>query len=477
MPSRVVSLALIVSVLLAILQGPEISPVRVALAQLQAVSEPDASEIATDAYIYLYPLITMDVTRRQMTNVEGGRMVGRGPINSFTHIRAFPTVEFRDIVRPNFDTLYSSGWVDLIKEPVIVSVPDTAGRYYLLPMLDMWTDVFAVPGKRTTGTAAGAFALVTQGWHGNLPAGVQRIESPTPYAWIIGRIQTNGLKDYAAVNKIQDGFRLTPLPQWGKTPILPAFKADPAIDMRTPPPEQVNAMTGARYFAYAAELLKVVPPHLTDQPMAARLKRLGFEIGKSFDPAKASTVVQRAIEQAPAEALKTMRAKAPTLARVVNGWQMNTDTMGVYGNDYLKRAIIAMVGLGANLPADAVYPLSIADADGKPLDGANNYVMHFEQSELPPVSAFWSVTMYDAAGYQVPNLLNRFAIGDRDPLKFNADGSLDLYIQSNSPGADREANWLPSPKSGQLGLTMRLYAPKPPVLEGNWAPPPVRRTQ
>jgi len=136
-----------------------------------------------------------------------------------------------------------------------------------------------------------------------------------------------------------------------------------------------------------------------------------------------------------------------------------------------------MVGLGANLPADAVYPLSIADADGKPLDGANNYVMHFEQSELPPVSAFWSVTMYDAAGYQVPNLLNRFAIGDRDPLKFNADGSLDLYIQSNSPGADREANWLPSPKSGQLGLTMRLYAPKPPVLEGNWAPPPVRRTQ
>jgi hypothetical protein len=445
-----------------------------------AVETPTAEEartIAEEAYIYLYPLVTMDVSRRQLTNVEAGKMVGRGPMNSFAHIREFPTAEFREVVRPNFDTLYSSGWLDLTNGPVVLSVPDTNGRYYLMPMLDMWTDVFAVPGKRTTGTGAGDFAIVPPAWKGDLPAGVQRIDAPTPYVWVIGRTQTNGPKDYAAVNKIQDGYKLTLLSDWGKQSSSMSFTADPSVDMKTPPLQQVNTMPAERYFTYAVELMKLNPPHITDQAIVARMKRLGIEPGKSFDAGKADAAIQEALKQGATDGLRSMQAKVPTLARVVNGWQMNTDTMGVYGNYYLKRAIIAMVGLGANQSDDAVYPLAIADGDGKPLTGANKYVLHFTKDELPPVDAFWSATMYDAEGFQVANPINRFAIGDRDALKYNADGSLDLYIQHASPGADKEANWLPSPASGELGVTMRLYAPRRVVLEGGWAPPPVKRVE
>jgi hypothetical protein len=241
----------------------------------------------------------------------------------------------------------------------------------MLPMLDMWSDVFACPGQRTTGTGAGRFAIVPPGWQGKLPEGVQRIDAPTPYVWIIGRTQTNGPKDYEAVHQVQAGYTITPLSQLGKTPQPVTAVIDPTVDMKTPPMAQVESMTAGKYFAYAAELLKVNPPHATDQPIVARMRQIGMESGKSFDLGRADPAVMRALERAAPDALKAMRAKIPTLARVVNGWQMNTDTMGVYGNYYLKRAIVALVGLGANLPEDAVYPLNMGDADGKPLIGAN----------------------------------------------------------------------------------------------------------
>jgi hypothetical protein len=244
--------------------------------------------------------------------------------------------------------------------------------------------------------------------------------------------------------------------------------------MKTPPMTQVDAMTAGRYFAYAAELLKTNPPHITDQPIVARMQRIGIEPGKPFDLDKADPAVKRALERAAPDALQAMRAKIPTLARVVNGWQMNTDTMGVYGNYYLKRAIVALVGLSANLPEDAVYPLNIADADGKPLNGANRYVLHFDKDQIPPAKAFWSVTLYDEDGFPSSNDLNRSAIGDRDAFNFNADGSLDLYFQHASPGPENESNWLPAP-AGDFNLTMRLYAPDAEVLDGRWAPPAVRR--
>ncbi|HEX9045987.1 MAG TPA: DUF1214 domain-containing protein, partial [Verrucomicrobiae bacterium] len=276
------------------------------------------------------------------------------------------------------------------------------------------------------------------------------------------------------VHKIQAGYKVTPLSQWGQTPIAPTVKVDPTVDMKTPPKIQVDTMPAAKYFTYAAELLKVNPPHLTDQPIIAQMKRIGIEPGKSFDLARLDPAVQEALASVPEDALKLMKWKVATLARVANGWSMNTETMGVYGNYYLKRAIIAQVGLGANLPEDAIYPLNLADESGKPLDGANKYMMHFDKTALPPVSAFWSITMYDNEGFQVANELNRFAVSSWMPFKYNADGSLDLYFQHESPGQGNEANWLPSPK-GPFNLTMRLYGPKLEVLTGKWNPPVVTK--
>jgi hypothetical protein len=442
----------------------------------KAITDDEAHAIGVDAYLYFYPIVTMDITRRQITNMTSGEIGGLGgPMNMFHNAEAFPTADMRAVVRPNFDTLYSSAWLDLTKEPVIVSAPDTNGRYYLLPMLDMWTDVFASPGWRTTGTGAGDFLIAPPGWSGTVPAEVTRIDAPTPYVWIIGRTKTDGPADYDAVHKIQAGYKITPLSQWGKQPVPPEAKIDANIDMKTPPKKQVDSMEAGKYFAYAAELLKLQPPHLTDQPIIAQLERLGFEVGKSFNLDTADPAVKKGLESAPADAQKLMAWKLPTIARVANGWSMNTDTMGVYGNYYLKRAMIAQAGLGANLPEDAIYPLNLGDNEGKPLDGANDYTIHFAKDQIPPAQAFWSITLYDNEGFQVANPLNRFAVSSWMPFAYNTDGSLDLYFQNESPGAAKEANWLPAPK-GPYNLTMRIYAPSSDALTGKWTPPPVTKS-
>ncbi len=439
----------------------------------EEVQNSAAYAIGVDAYTYLYPLVLMDLTRRQMTNEEPGTTPGHSPLNTFAHFRAFPPAGFRDVVRPNFDTLYSTAWLDLREEPVVVAAPDTQGRYYMLPMLDMWTDVFAVPGKRTTGTGAGRFAVVPPDWRGTLPADIQRIDAPTPFVWIIGRTQTNGVDDYAAVHRVQDGFTVTPLTQLDTTPQPVTATIDSTVDMKTPPMTQVSNMNADTFFSYAAELLKVNPPHTTDQAMVARMQQIGIEVGESFDFGKTDADVQRALDRAATDALQAMQTKFPSLARVVNGWQIFTD-LGAYGNDYLKRAAVALFGLGANLPEDAIYPVNIGDSDGKPLTGANQYVLHFDETEIPPVTAFWSVTLYDQDGFPTANDLKRNAIGDRDALTFHPDGSLDIYVQHVSPGAEKESNWLPAP-SGDFNLLLRLYAPEASVVDGSWVPPAVKR--
>jgi hypothetical protein len=438
------------------------------------INAQEARSIGIEAYVYFYPLISMDITRRVATNVPPGRLPGFGPPNMFHSFAEYPAADFKTVVRPNFDTLYSSAFLDLSKEPVVVSAPDTGGRYYLLPMLDMWTDVFASPGWRTTGTGAADYLLTPPGWTGAVPAGMTRISAPTPYVWIIGRTKTDGPRDYDAVHKIQAGYTITPLSDWGKPAKPVEAKVDPTIDMKTPPKVQVDTMAVDKYFAYAADLLKIHPPHITDEPIIARMKQIGIEPGKSFDFEKLDPAVRDALKSVPEQAQKLMASKTPTVARVVNGWEMNTDSIGVYGNYYLKRAIIAQVGLGANLPEDAIYPLNIADESGKPLDGANKYTLHFDKDATPPANAFWSLTLYDREGFQVPNSLNRYAVSSWMNLKQNADGSLDLYLQNENPGKDREANWLPAPK-GAFNVTMRLYSPKSEALVGSWNPPPVTR--
>jgi hypothetical protein len=448
-----------------------------------AITEEQAHAIAVDAYIYLYPLMSMDVSRKQFTN---GQDAFRGPMNTFVNVPEYPPASFKGVVRSNFDTLYSVSWLDMSKEPVVISAPDTDGRYYLLPMLDMWTDVFASPGWRTTGTKAGTFLVTPPGWRPDLadkavdefklPKDTQHIEAPTPYVWLIGRTKTDGPPDYDAVHKIQAGYKVELLSDFGKPPKPVEFKADPSVDMKTPPKVQVDTMRAEKYFGYAAELLKLHPAHLTDEPMLARMKRIGIEVGKSFDMSKLDPIVRKAIESAPEDAQKLMAWKLPTLARVANGWSMNTDTMGVYGNYYLKRAIVSQQGLGANVVEDAIYPLNLGDESGKPLDGANKYTITFEKGATPPVNAFWSITLYDQEGFQVANGLNRFAVSSWMPFKYNADGSLELYFQNESPGKDLEVNWLPAPK-GPFNLTMRLYAPKSDALTGKWNPQPVVRMQ
>jgi hypothetical protein len=457
----------------ALVIGLLVSPVvSLAVKAQNTISEQDAQSIALDAYVYFYPLVTMDVTRKQLTNHNPGPGVFGGPMNMFINVEAFPPADFKAVVRTNFDTLYSSAYLDLTKEPVVVSVPDTGGRFYLLPMLDMWSDVFASPGWRTTGTQAGNFLVTPKGWTGKVPEGMTQIEAPTPYVWIIGRTKTDGPPDYDAVHKIQAGYKIAPLSEWGK-PLKPVeFKLDPTVDMKTPPKAQVDTMSGEKYFAYAVELMKLNPPHVTDQPIVAQMKRIGIEPGKTLDIGKVDPVVKKALESAPAAAQKLMEWKVATVARVANHWSMNTDTMGVYGNYYLKRAIVAQLGLGANLPEDAIYPLNLADENGVPLDGANKYTIHFDKGGTPPVNAFWSLTLYDSDGFQVANSLNRFAVSSWMPFKYNPDGSLDLYFQNQSPGTDKEANWLPAPK-GPFNLTMRLYGPKSDALTGKWNPPSI----
>jgi hypothetical protein len=451
----------------------------------QPISEQQAHAIGVDAYLYFYSPVTMDLTRKQLSNVETGKGFG-GPMNTFANVPAYPTAQDRAVVRPNFDTLYSSAWLDLTKEPMVVSVPDTGGRYYLLPVLDMWTDVFASPGWRTTGTQAQTILIAPFGWRADLhdrfidefklPRDTQRLDAPTPYVWIIGRVKTDGPADYDAVHKIQAALKITPLSQWGRTPEPVAFEHDPAVDMKTPPKLQVDRMPASQFFAYAAELLKLHPPHLTDEPIIAQMKKIGIEPGKSFDISKVDPAIQRGLDSAPQDAQKLMAWKLSTIARIANGWSMNTDTMGVYGNYYLKRAVVTQLGLGANLPEDAIYPINLFDNTRQPLDGANKYTIHFDRGAAPPADAFWSITLYDKDGYQVANSLNRFAVSSWMPFKYNGDGSLDLYFQNESPSADMEANWLPAPK-GPFSLTMRLYAPRAEALTGKWNPPPVVKEQ
>jgi hypothetical protein len=459
---------------LGLLLAPIAAPMALAQGAPSPITEQEAHAIGVDAYIYFYPLVTMDISRKQFTNIEPDKEFGKGPMNMFVSVPEYPPADFKGVVRPNFDTLYSIAWLDLTKEPMVISAPDTAGRYYLLPMLDMWTDVFASPGWRTTGTQAANFLVTPPGWSGTVPAGMTRISAPTPYVWIIGRTRTDGPADYPAVHKIQAGYKATMLSDWGRTPRPVEVKIDPSVDMKTPPKIQVDTMAAGKFFAYAAELLKVQPPHITDQPIVAQMHRIGMEPGKSFDIEKVLPAVKRALETAPEAAQKLMEWRAPTMARVANHWSMNTDTMGVYGNYYLKRAIVTQFGLGANLPEDAIYPLNLGDEAGRPLTGADKYTIHFDKGATPPADAFWSVTLYDLQGFQVANSLNRFAVSSWMPFKYNTDGSLDLYVQNENPGKDKEANWLPAPKDS-FNLTMRLYAPKMEALTGRWNPPPVTK--
>ncbi len=447
-----------------------------AKADADDAKEKEALKTGVEAVVYGLPLVIMDLTKQKTTNVVKPEGFS-APVNQFVNVRAFPDASFKDVVRANVDTLYSSAFLDLGAEPIVLSVPDTHGRYYLMPMLDAWTNIFASPGKRTTGTNAGHFAITGPDWKGTLPKGMTELKSPTNMVWIIGRTQTNGPKDYPAVHKIQDGYKLVPLSAFGKPYKAPAGKVDPNIDMKTPPVEQLQKMSAEAFFNRLAALLKTNPPPASEAPLLGKLKTIGVVPGEKFDPAKLDPAVAKGLQKSVAVALEKLQAASKETGAPVNGWRVPSMVLGNFGTDYGARALVALVGLGANLPQDAMYPSAYVDGGGKPLSGAGKYVIHFDKGATPPVQAFWSVTMYDPESFFVANAINRYAISGWMPLKKNADGSLDIYVQHRSPGKDRESNWLPA-SDKDFNMTLRMYWPNakaPSILDGTWQPPAVRR--
>ncbi len=447
----------------------------------QDTKELESFEIAKDAYVYAYPLMTMEMTRRVSTNFvkpEGTF----APMGQFAKLREYPNASFNAVTAPNADTLYTIAWLDVSKEPWVVSIPDMKGRYFLFPMLDGWTNVFQDPGKRTTGTKAQKFAITGPGWSGTLPAGVTEYKSPTGIVWVLGRIYCTGTpEDYKAVHALQDQIALVPLSSYGK-PYTPAPGiVDASIDGKTAVRDQLNAMDGASYFKLFAELLKTSPPAAEDAPMVTKLAKIGIVPGQSFDPIKLEPAVSTGVAKAPRPAQEKIAAwmKESLLAHdasLENGWTFSTK-VGTYGTNYIQRAMVAWYGLGANLPKDAVYPTSEGPEIVTKYNGANKYVVHFNKGEMPPVDGFWSLTMYNAKYFFVDNPLNRYTLSQRNNLKTNSDGSTDLYIQADSPGKDKESNWLPAPKDDFV-LMMRLYWPRekdPTILNGSWKPPAVKK--
>ena len=439
------------------------------------LSAQQATEIGADVYIYGYPLVTLEMTRRLTTNTP--EPVGlRAPMGQFAHLRTFPPVTYRDIPGANADTLYSSAWLDLGKEPYILSIPDADGRYFMMPMLDGWSEVFQSPGTRTTGTKAQTYAITGPHWKGELPKGVTEYKSATNMVWIVGRTYTTGAaEDYEKVHAFQDKLSLVPLSAYGKDYTPPKGKVDPAMDMKTATKDQVVTLDAAVYFKLLATLMKENPPTAADAPMVAAMAKIGLVPGKDWDISALDPTIAAGLAQAPKAGLAKMMAHAPNAGQVVHGWLI-TRPAGVFGTNYLQRALLNWQGPGWNRLEDSVYPMTKVDGEGKTLNGAQQYVVHFAKGELPPVQGFWSLTLYDTEGFFVPNPLDRVNLSQQNAFNVNEDGSLDLYIQHDSPGKDKEANWLPCPK-GDFALFMRLYWPNdkaPSILDGSWMPPAVR---
>ena len=439
----------------------------------------EALDIAVDAYIFGFPLVKMELTRLVMTNVQFPEGMN-APMGRFARIRTYPPASNHDVTTPSTDMLYTGAWFDVTKEPWVVSIPDTQDRYCMFPLLDGWSTVFAAPGKRTTGTAAQQFAIVGPHWKGKLPPKVAEYRSATGIVWLLGRVACTGTSaDYAAARAVQDGCSAVPLSQYGK-PYQPATgSVDPSIDMSTPVRRQVASLDIGPYLNYLALLMKNNPPTKADSAIVKRMARLGIVPGQPFDINQLPPMSVEFLKTVPELALNKIKNWYKEGAKsgesiVENGWTMPVKA-GRYGTDYLQRALVAGIGLGANLPQDTLYAISGTDGAGNPYTGNFRYVIHFEPDQLPPVNAFWSLTLYDGDYFFVDNALGRYSLGSRDDLKRNPDGSLDIYIQRHPPGAALEANWLPAAEE-KFVLMLRMYWPKETLLKGQWKIPPVKYT-
>ena len=424
--------------------------------------------LGAETYIYGYPLVIMDVTRSNAA-------LTLGPQNRLHRVRQFPDAGFKDVVRPNVDTLYTTGFIDMAQGPWVFEMPANAQRYEVRPFMDAWTNVFAAPGTRTLGAAGARLLLAGPLWQGSTPDGLTLVRAPTQIVWLIGRTQTNGVADYPLVHRLQDGVRLHSLSDWLADPAASEKRSlawQPAPVRPGPPIQQMRAMSTETFFSRFSMLLVNNPPAMADSAMLIKLERLGLKAGHQ----PAWSLFEQwcvALGRWIADYKVASELKKPPV--LVRGWQTPPATLGNYGTDYNTRAVVAMIGLGANLPADAMYPNARVDTTGQPLDGSHRYRLHFKADEVPPVNAFWSITAYGSDDFFIDNPLQRFALGDRDPLLFNADGSLDLLVQATSPEGDMKRNWLPVKHGQSFLLNARLYWPKPTALNGQWGMPGVER--
>jgi len=449
------------------------------------LSPEEAREIAIDAYLYGYSLVTTDVTRMQMSNVDKVEQL-RAPTGTFFNIPGYPPATYRGVSATNADTLYSVAWLDLT-EPQVFSHPEVKDRFFTFELVDLWMIVKNSVGTNTSGDKAMTYLFTGPDWKGEVPAGMTHIAMPTRYMIILGRTYAlNTPEDLAKVHALQAQYQVRPLSQVGNKDYVfkaPAVNPDPGFSMTEAPQKAISALGLNGYFNLMNQLMaKTAPPAAEDAAMLARIARIGVAPGQTFDLNSFDPAVQAALKDVPEEAVKRADGAWQGLGKNVNGWRV-TSVGGQYGTDYLMRAAWAARGWPSQLPHVSVYPTTYSDSTGKPLNGENNYTLTFAKGQLPPVNplAFWSITMYenDLTGlWFYPNALNKLTLSPRDALKYNADGSLTLYFQHESPGADKLANWLPAPK-GPFALTLRLYWPntrKPSILDGSWLPPGLMRT-
>ena len=439
------------------------------------VTSPTVSElysVATyEGYGYLLPLVISDYLRKDF--------IAASAVNQFVPIKQFANILVN--AQSNLDTLYQPAWLDLTQGPQVVSVPDSKGRYYVLPIYDLWTEVLGVPGPRTTGGGAFTFVITPPNWTGTLPSGLWEIRATTFYIYILGRIYTTGTPaDIAATNAFQDAFSINSLSNYINN-IPPTVVTNTGIvqPFATASIQKAVALSADQLFAQAAELLKIHPPHSTDFSIIARLRRIGFLLGQSFNFGSLDPVLQSYILSSKTRQFTDYANVFPYIAARVNGWALYNQTVGNWGNFYFKRWPIAVYGYAANPVEDTIYPSSIVDNLGAKLDAQYSYTVTFAANALPPAIGFWSVTLYSSVTLEgIPNSYNKYRVSPVDNLVYNSDGSLTIYVQNAPPKASVPlANWLPvGIASGGIKLLIRLYWPQQSLFEGTWVPPPIVRT-
>lgn len=429
-----------------------------------------AYTLGMQAYVYGFPYLYMSQLRwswtTQPVNPEKTPYM---PLNTFYHRRGLVDAAYRDGGSPNNDTLYSIAWLDVGPEPVVLCHPDMGQRYFTFEFSDYSSDNFAYAGKRTTGSKAACFAIVGKRWKGRLPKGVRLLErAPTPFALVVGRILVDGVDDVNNVTAIQDRLTLTPLSHFGK-----AERAAERRDVWAPFDPKIDPLAQWKTINRA---MAENPPPIEDARIMAMFAHIGVGPGLDVDAQHEATKRGLARAAKDGHALLQAAILGGAGAPVVNGWRVLTKAIGRAGKhgDFLMRAALqSLAGIVANDPEENLYPLATVDQNGAPLTGERKYVIRFPKGALPPVDAFWSITLYGMDYNLVANSLNRYSIGDRTRgLKLAADGSLTIYVQSKAPEEGAMTNWLPAPE-GPFFLVMRLYLPKREVIDGTWTPPPI----